>query len=283
LARGVVGGGEMRGLFGASAMMARTLLRGRLAFAAASLGTACVGSGISMLESAPRPAITTKLPQTRVVSYNVLSSHLCEPDYYVHCKAEDLDPATRLARVKAALTPHMDKEAVICLQEVSVQWAGELTPFFESRGYTFVTGNYGQPFNGYMGVSLAWPRARFESEAVDIQRVADVKPWVPPPASPPPGPLVRGWRALSQLWAAPKKRFDVQHEAKRRHNFLVSARLRCRRSGHVVSVSTYHMPCLFGSDPKVRRNGTERNGTERVPNAALMRRTCAANQPLIRR
>ena len=62
--------------------------------------------------------------------------------------AADLDPPTRLTRIKDALAPHMEKEAVICLQEVSTQWVGELTPFFEARGYTFVTANYGNFRNG---------------------------------------------------------------------------------------------------------------------------------------
>jgi 2',5'-phosphodiesterase len=99
------------------------------AAAAASFGT--VVGGVTMLESARTP-----LPLARVVSYNVLSSHLCGADHYNMCKPEDLDPPTRRKRVEALLMEHMDKQAVICLQEVSVQWVGELTPFFERAGYT---------------------------------------------------------------------------------------------------------------------------------------------------
>lgn len=203
-----------------------------------------------MLESAP----SIKPPFARIVSYNVLSSHLCEPEHFVKCDPADLAPATRLARIEAALAPQMEREAVICLQEVSVQWVGELTQFFESKGYTFVSGNYGAPFNGYMGVSLAWPRARFESVAVDITRASDARGWPkPPPSPPPPNLLVRGWRRVKQLWAKPiKPPLDVAHEAKRRHNFVVSAKLRCKRTGAEFAVSTYHMPCLFGSVPKVQ-------------------------------
>ena len=141
------------------------------AAAVASFGTV-VGGGITMLESARTP-----LPLARVVSYNVLSSHLCGADHYIKCKPEDLDPPTRRKRVEALLSDHMDKQAVICLQEVSVQWVGELTPFFERAGYTFVTGNYGNAFNGYMGVALAWPTARFTCEEMSISKLADTKPW----------------------------------------------------------------------------------------------------------
>jgi len=197
----------------------------------------------------------------RIVSFNVLSSSLCEPDHYIACKPGDLDPPVRLARLKEQLEPHMSVGAVICLQEVSTLWVGELVPFFESRGYTIVTGNYGNKFNGYMGVSLAWPTARFTSEKVGVTRCADTKLW--PKAEKVPAPLkpskfmaaIGGaWASIRTLWAQPKEKppFDVWHETERRHNILVSANLRCKKSGKRLSVTTYHMPCLFGSDAKVQ-------------------------------
>lgn len=45
----------------------------------------------------------------------------------------------------------MEKGSVVCLQEVSTLWAGELHVFFLSRGYAFITGNYGSKSSGYMG------------------------------------------------------------------------------------------------------------------------------------
>ena len=88
----------------------------RSRFAAAAAAVASFGTvigGVTMLESARTP-----LPLARVVSYNVLSSHLCGADHYIKCKPEDLDPPTRRKRVEALLSEHMDKQAVICLQEV---------------------------------------------------------------------------------------------------------------------------------------------------------------------
>jgi len=195
----------------------------------------------------------------RVVSYNVLSSHLCEPSHYIKCVPEDLDPDIRRQRVQQLLNPQMAKQAVVCLQEVSAQWQAELTPFFEQWGYTFVCGNYGNAFNGYMGVALAWPTARFTSEQVAITRVAETKPWPKPPPKEEPTrskwtiAFSGAWKSLRTLWhPPPKPPFDVWAETKRRHNFVVSANLRCKVSGKLVSVSTYHMPCLFGSDAKVQ-------------------------------
>jgi len=241
---------------------AQRLLRSRplAAAAVASIGTSAAlgstyssrigGSSLAMLEAAKG---VPPSPFVRIVSYNVLSSHLCEPDHFVACKPEDLDPPVRLERIKAALQDQCEREAVICLQEVSTQWVGELTPFFEKNGYTFVSGNYGSPFNGYMGVSLAWPKSRFEAEACDITRCADTRRWPKPVRAPEPSVLRKSWRWLKGLFGGggkEQKPFDVLFEAKKRHNMVVSARLRCKRSGVAFAVSTYHMPCLFGSDPK---------------------------------
>lgn len=52
----------------------------------------------------------------RLVSYNVLSPHLCSPDYFVHCKPRDLEPQLRLKRVKEKLQPHVQQQAIVCLQ-----------------------------------------------------------------------------------------------------------------------------------------------------------------------
>ena len=52
----------------------------------------------------------------RVVSYNLLSSGLCEPSHFVHCDPADLHPPTRLARVLKKLKPECDACAVLCLR-----------------------------------------------------------------------------------------------------------------------------------------------------------------------
>lgn len=43
------------------------------------------------------------------------------------------------------------KGSVICLQEVGIEWAGDLHVYFMARGYSFVTAHYGKRFNNYMG------------------------------------------------------------------------------------------------------------------------------------
>ena len=201
--------------------------------------------------------------RVRVVTYNVLSSSLCEPGYFVKCAAEDLSPPNRLKRVAALLDAEVAKGAVVCLQEVSRDWSGELHAYFAEKGYQFSTGLYGTRFNGYMGVAVAWPSGKYDVLGIDACRIADTI------AEPPrerrakeakPNFVVRAWRSLKRraghvATAAteplPRGRppFDTWNEAKRKHNVLVTATLR-EKGGDAFCVSTYHMPCLFGSVEK---------------------------------
>ena len=94
----------------------------------------------------------------RVVTYNLLSPELGEPARFPRNDAADLDPPTRLARIRARLAEHMAVGAVLCLQEVSAAWAVKLAPFFEEKRYTVVSAMYhSMVFTGYMGNLLCWP------------------------------------------------------------------------------------------------------------------------------
>ena len=109
----------------------------------------------------------------RVVTYNVLSSHLAEPTYFTHCDANDLRAETRLRRVIEKLEPEVERRAVVGLQEVSMTWAGPLHAYFAKRGYAFIVSLYGKPFNNYMGVGLAVPTDAYEVVKSDIARLSD--------------------------------------------------------------------------------------------------------------
>jgi 2',5'-phosphodiesterase len=113
--------------------------------------------------------------QIRVVSYNVLSSHLARPDYYVNYNPDHLRAEQRLPVVLEKLEEQrtVQTNTIFCLQEVSREWAGELHTYFANCKYHFVTGLYGRSFNGYMGVAIAWPMDTFETLNVDIQRVSE--------------------------------------------------------------------------------------------------------------
>uniref|UniRef100_A0A7S2SSQ8 Endonuclease/exonuclease/phosphatase domain-containing protein n=2 Tax=Rhizochromulina marina TaxID=1034831 RepID=A0A7S2SSQ8_9STRA len=112
--------------------------------------------------------------RVRVATFNVLSSHLSSPDYYTACSSAALRQENRLRTcLKHKLQAEVDQNAIICLQEVSTLWAGKLHVFFEERDYCFFPAHYGRPFNGYMGVAMAWPRGLYQAEEVQISRIAD--------------------------------------------------------------------------------------------------------------
>ena len=110
-----------------------------------------------------------------VVSYNVLSSSLADRDRFTHCDPVDLVAATRLVRVRQKLQEHVDASSVICLQELSREWCGDLHSFFQQQGYSLVSSMYGGSFTGYMGVGIAFPNAKWCLRDCDISRVSDTK------------------------------------------------------------------------------------------------------------
>ena len=96
--------------------------------------------GLTVLEEATPDAIdclcrelrtlaqtqVAKVRGHRVVTYNLLSPDLGEPARFPRNAAADLDPPTRLARIRARLSEHMAAGAVLCLQEVSAACAVRL-------------------------------------------------------------------------------------------------------------------------------------------------------------
>lgn len=210
----------------------------------------------------------------RVTTYNVLSSHLARADYFSFCNPKWLQASYRLMKVKEKIDAEVAKKSIICLQEVSTVWAGSLHVYFAARGYHFVTGLYGNKFNGYMGVGMAVPLSEYDVLDVDITRIADTKTvarkkhekgilatlknlfyW----------PLVRFFKALGIL---PEKQKSVWDESLNRFNQMVSMRLQPKgiaaddkmgssdalpgasspaasKSVSSFVVGTYHMPCTF--------------------------------------
>lgn len=225
------------------------------------------------------------------VSYNVLSSHLSEPSHppFRLRDPADLDPDTRFDRLLTKLEPHVKRGAVIALQELSRDWAGRLHVFFRGQGYTMVNSQYGNPFNGYMGVGLAYPDDGFELMEVREKRISDTKRW---PRAPPPGVLEQAWNMATAVplgvwngaWGGVKRATpgfvwsglraavgackravgpdvwdsvriggdpseDIWVASKRRFNAAVLMRLRDRGTGARFAVGTYHMPCAFRTMP----------------------------------
>lgn len=210
-----------------------------------------------------------------VVSYNVLSSSLAEASHFPSCDPGDLDAHTRLSRLLAKLEEPIASRAVICLQEVSLSWAGPLHAFFATRQFHFVVASYGSYFNGFMGVAIAFPLNAYDVLDVKIERLTDTHRW------PPRAPVLRGAvKALADLrlrtigvWSSlfgdikslrpnsgarvRRKRTgrevvtEVWNDSRDRRNMLIFARLRSKANGARFCVGTYHMPCAFYSPPQM--------------------------------
>src|SRR5437899_2339551 len=103
-----------------------------------------------MNTTSPLPRLVTKA-HVRVASYNVLSSALCSPSYFVTVPERECSPRYRLEVLERKLEGETQRGSVIALQELSLAWTGKLHAFFALRGYTLVASNYGTRFNGYMG------------------------------------------------------------------------------------------------------------------------------------
>eukprot|EP00045_Choanoeca_perplexa_P006175 m.52373 g.52373 ORF g.52373 m.52373 type:complete len:167 (-) comp13498_c0_seq1:83-583(-) len=115
-------------------------------------------------------------PVIRVVTYNVLSPTLCEPDWFPTCDPQTLKSDVRLAGVLSQLEPYVVDESIICLQEVGADWFGAFHTFFDQFNYTFILYNY----KSTMGVGLAWPKGKFVAQSIQNCRVGEfIKPRQP--------------------------------------------------------------------------------------------------------
>lgn len=160
---------------------------------------------------------------------------------YPTCNPADLDSLTRYARLKARLVNQISRSSpIICLQEVSRDWASKLISFFEQKNYGFVYSLYGANYSGFMGTAIAWPRTKYNLQDTLLKRLADTCEW--PETSP-----------STTTMAAPNTDFyDPWDEAKKRDNVVILARLQPVNFPRNFVVSTYHMPCQYGSDPRMK-------------------------------
>ena len=116
----------------------------------------------------------------RVITYNVLSSHLRDPQRFTKCTEKALDPNGSYKKLIKRLEKEIaandaSSSPIFCLQEVSRLWAGRLTAWFSSRGYSFVPSLYGREFNGYMGCAIAVPSGSFEITDCKIDRLSETQ------------------------------------------------------------------------------------------------------------
>ena len=70
-------------------------------------------------------------PVYEVTTYNLLAPDIGTPEEHSHCDPANLDPTTRIKRIKQKLHLQVEKESIICLQEIPKVWADELEIFLD--------------------------------------------------------------------------------------------------------------------------------------------------------
>lgn len=198
----------------------------------------------------------------RVATYNVLSSHLSGADHYSTLNPDHLCPKNRLPVVLQKIDEEIERSSIICLQEVSHDWAGTFHAHFANKGYHLVTGLYGKRFNGYMGVGIAFKTSSFDVLGVDISRLSDKREggWPRKPKEPKRNVVTRFAINLYGFAATTTKNFlglvglydaprwppqDAWSMAENRFNQLVTVKLQDKATQKSFAIGNYHMPCAF--------------------------------------
>lgn len=195
----------------------------------------------------------------KLLTYNVLAPRLGRQSQFPTCRPEDLNPLERFPKIRRRLEESVREGRIIALQEVDLEWAGKLHALFAENGYSVVFAQYGSAFSGYMGVMLAWPIHEYEVVDVEICKVSDTAAKELWPKEVRRAPEHYGFLTGLELYKelgvkVPKSEyhFDEWDTARKRQNEAVLARFRHRQSEQPFVVSTYHMPCMFGSPAKRR-------------------------------
>lgn len=93
----------------------------------------------------------------KVISFNLLSPFLCNDTEFIAYKKEYLDRNKRKQKIYDLLKNWTSENSIICLQELSFNWKGEMELFFQKKDYQFFTMNYGWKGNGFFGIAIAVP------------------------------------------------------------------------------------------------------------------------------
>ncbi len=195
----------------------------------------------------------------RVVSYNLLSSHLAAESHFVTCTRDALASKLRGPRLLAQLDAEVQHHpgAVLCLQEVSQSWASELHTHLAAKGYHVVAAHYGQRHNGHMGVAIAFPTEHYVLADCTIRTIAETRDLHKAAQTGSLAARAVAWlvwlltlRWLAALFrgtaaAAGDRDRDPYEYAMARENVAIVLRLRCKQSNTSFVVATYHMPCAF--------------------------------------
>jgi mRNA deadenylase 3'-5' endonuclease subunit Ccr4 len=93
-----------------------------------------------------------------LVTYNILATVYCNKESYPYLDSKLLNHKYRSIQIKKELLQMIQRECVICLQEVNYEWYSDLLVFFNKNNYNLIIESYGNIKNDYMGVAIAHPK-----------------------------------------------------------------------------------------------------------------------------
>eukprot|EP00511_Aplanochytrium_stocchinoi_P007510 CAMPEP_0204837708 /NCGR_PEP_ID=MMETSP1346-20131115/28730_1 /ASSEMBLY_ACC=CAM_ASM_000771 /TAXON_ID=215587 /ORGANISM="Aplanochytrium stocchinoi, Strain GSBS06" /LENGTH=328 /DNA_ID=CAMNT_0051973327 /DNA_START=288 /DNA_END=1274 /DNA_ORIENTATION=+ len=156
------------------------------------------------------------------------------------------------------LEDEVNRQAIICLQEVSALWEGRLHRFFSSNEYYYIHSGYGSKYSDYMGVGIAFSLKKFRLLNSNAHIVADTKKFEPRSKSqsqsrPAGNPIPFMYKAVSEKLSSII--FEESDEEKRkrevaqcwkdvlvRRNKLLTLHLEDISTNKKFLVATCHMP-----------------------------------------
>jgi len=215
----------------------------------------------------------------KVVTYNILSQAFCNSKAYPEplYQKDWIDKRKKYKRIEARLDEFIKENCVICLQEVDTPTSCDLHLFFQKRGYTFIFHNYGNWYDGDMGVAIAVPSSFSSStnsisgntngssssgsggiytiQNIDKFRISSGKQW------PSPRSYWGDWVNYLSVgyiqnlsWIG--EDYNTWINARNKRNFMLSVRIIVNpiNDGNgivnidkqkTICISTLHMPCAY--------------------------------------
>jgi mRNA deadenylase 3'-5' endonuclease subunit Ccr4 len=161
-----------------------------------------------------------------IVTYNLLSPDYIKPSYFPNIEKQYLDDELRLERTIKLLNQWITNKNIICLQELCEKWMINFKTLFESNNYNF---HYVIYAKGKSGVAIAYPTDLFDTIIVEEFLCADyIK-----------------YDKLSMLYEEKSKIMEELKAASQCENKSINIVLKIKKSGELILLSTYHMPCQF--------------------------------------
>lgn len=183
-----------------------------------------------------------KLNKVKIFSYNVLTPKYCNKKKFPMNNIEDLNNHIRLNKIKKLFLDQIENESIICLQEVSRDWAGVFQLLCDNNNYNFVKSLYGYPKNGYMGIVIAYPK-KYKLLDLNIRRISEFIDYNVKKKNYCEEFIDCVYEFISAKDAVTPI-FDI---AKNRYNTAIALKLQLKddENSRPFWIINYHMPCIW--------------------------------------